>query len=180
MNKWEVEMKKLWLVLFIIAVFVGWGLSGLRAQQNQGKVNPQVKEFMEKAATDGMFEVESGKLALQMSKNETVKQFAQKMIHDHSQANQQLMEIVRKEGVNLPPQMNQEQQKLYDNLKNAKNFDQEYADTMVQDHKKAVSDFEKEKSKVTDNPEMKKFVDETLPILKQHLNLAEEMQKKVF
>jgi putative membrane protein len=45
---------------------------------------------------------------------------------------------------------------------------------MVQDHEKVISMFEKEESEGKD-AELKKFVQNTLPILKEHLEMAKKL-----
>jgi len=57
-------------------------------------------------------------------------------------------------------------------------FDREYMSTMVSDHKEDIEKFPKEADNVKD-PDVKKFAKDQLPILKKHLELAEQTQKQV-
>src|SRR5690349_13091189 len=56
-------------------------------------LNPDDRSFVEKAAVGGKAEVELGQLALQKAQNDQVKQFAQRMVTDHSQANSELVSM---------------------------------------------------------------------------------------
>src|SRR5262249_48342777 len=60
------------------------------------------REFMTKAAAGGIAEVEMGRLATQKGASEDVKKFGQRMIDDHSKANNELMSLAAKKGVSLP------------------------------------------------------------------------------
>jgi putative membrane protein len=67
--------------------------------------------------------------------------------------------------------------KLLD-AKSGADFDKAFAAGMVSDHKKAVEAFEKEASDGTD-ADVKAFVSKTLPTLKSHLSMAEDLQNSV-
>jgi putative membrane protein len=53
------------------------------------------KDFVDKAAAGGMFEVQVAQLALQKSQSSTVKSFAQRMVDDHTKVNDQLKQIAQ-------------------------------------------------------------------------------------
>jgi putative membrane protein len=63
------------------------------------------KKFATEAAQGGVAEVEMGQLALQKATSPEVKQFAQRMVSDHTQANQELMQLAKSEGMDLPSQV---------------------------------------------------------------------------
>jgi putative membrane protein len=60
--------------------------------------------------------------------------------------------------------------------KQGKDFDGIYVDMMVKDHKKDVSQFKKMSSSL-DDPELKGWVDKTLPVLEKHLHAAQQLEK---
>ena len=57
-------------------------------------------------------------------------------------------------------------------------FDREYMETMVDDHKEDIEKFQTQADKGKD-PELKKFASENLPILKKHLELAQSTEKQI-
>ena len=65
------------------------------------------------------------------------------MVEDHGKANDQLKQIAEDKGIELPQEMSQEAQQLYDELqqKSGEEFDQAYMDEMVSDHQKDVESF---------------------------------------
>ncbi|HEU0197503.1 MAG TPA: DUF4142 domain-containing protein, partial [Nevskiaceae bacterium] len=57
-------------------------------------------------------------------------------------------------------------------------FDKAYADTMVQDHQKDVSEFENAQNSAP-TQQLRQFASQTLPTLKEHLKLAQQLKSKV-
>ena len=138
------------------------------------------RKFIEEAARGGVAEVELGKLAAQKASSPEVKQFGQRMVDDHSKANDKLQQLASQKGVNVPNEMDAVSKREYDKLQklSGASFDQEYIKAMVKDHHKDVKDFQKEEKSAKD-AELKTFVSTTLPTLEQHLKLAESDQTAV-
>jgi putative membrane protein len=151
------------------------GLIGAAAAQN---LSTSEKSFVEKAAKGNLAEVELAKLAQQKSSDSQVKDFAQQMITDHSKANDDLKRIADSAKVKWPDQLTGEPKALYDRLKklSGNEFDRLYIRSMVEDHKKDVQEYKVESKQVKD-PQLKSYVDQTLPIIEQHLTHAESVNK---
>src|SRR3981081_579941 len=64
--------------------------------------SPDSTKFSSAAAQGGLTEVELGRLAVQRGSNPAVKSFGQRMIEDHSRANDELQSIAMKKSINLP------------------------------------------------------------------------------
>src|SRR5215831_12149529 len=75
---------------------------------------PELKSFAMKAADGGMAEVELGRLAVQKAGSDRVKQFGQKMVDDHSKANDALKAAADREGIQLPAETGAKNKKLMD------------------------------------------------------------------
>ena len=148
--------------------------------QQSAALDPGDKTFMEKAAMGGKEEVELGQLAQEKAQNEQVKQFAQRMVTDHSQANSNLMDLSSKLNVTLPTSMDDQQQKDKEKLSklNGAKFDKEYMKMMVEDHQKDVNDFQQQSQNAI-NSDVKSFASSTLPTLQQHLDLAKTVSESV-
>ena len=132
------------------------------------------KSFMQKAAQGGMAEVQLGQLATQKASSDQVKQFGQRMVGDHTKANDQLKQIASSKGATLPTELSSNDKREMDRLSklSGAKFDKAYMDLMVSDHKKDVSEFKSEASKAHD-PDVKDFASSTLPTLEEHLQLAQ-------
>lgn len=136
--------------------------------------------FMTKAAQGGIAEVALGKLAKDHAENQAVKDFGQKMVDDHSKANDELKSIASKKNVTLPTDLDAKDKATYDRLSklNGAAFDKAYMRDMVTDHRKDVAEFQRESNKGKDS-DVKSWAAKTLPTLQEHLRLAENADKKV-
>lgn len=134
------------------------------------------KQFMKRAAQDNMAEVAEGRIAAEKTQNPTVKAFAERMIEDHSQANDALLQVAQELKVKLPAEPNRTQQKHLNELRklSAAQFDKTYDPMQLKDHEKAVHEFEREGKSVR-NPALRAWVAATLPVLKEHLKLAQAL-----
>ena len=141
-----------------------------------GQLAEADQTFVEKAAQDSIAEIDLGELAKERAESEEVKQFAQRMIDDHGKANEQLEEIAKSKGAVIPTEAGEEHSKLRAELGELEGeaFDQKYMAAMAEDHQKAVDLFQKQAEEGQD-PELKSFAEQTLPTLKEHLSMAQEM-----
>jgi putative membrane protein len=151
-----------------------------QAQTGQAELAPQDLEFAQEAAIGGLMEVTLGELALQQAKNEEVMQFGQLMVQDHGQANEKLMTIAEQKGIQLPQELPEDAQQKYEELQQLSDaaFDQAYVDEMVKDHEEDVELFEQQ-AQSGEDADLRAFAEETLPTLREHLELAKEVQSQV-
>jgi putative membrane protein len=154
----------------------GSATSAAASSEHGGKAGVAAADrtFTEKAAVGGMAEVEMGKLAQQKASNDQVKQFGQRMVTDHSKANDELKTIASAKGIELPGKVDKKNQATMDRLgkMTGAQFDKAYMGHMVDDHKKDISEFKKEASSGHDS-ELKGFASSTLPTLEDHLKMAQ-------
>lgn len=134
------------------------------------------QKFVRDAAEGGMAEVELGKLAVQKASSQDVKNFGQRMVDDHSKANDQLKQIAENKGITVPAKLDAKDRALKARLSklSGDSFDRAYMENMVKDHKKDVADFQRESESGSD-PDVKQFASQTLPTLQQHLQQAESI-----
>ncbi|HEU5047290.1 MAG TPA: DUF4142 domain-containing protein [Rickettsiales bacterium] len=141
--------------------------------------NYSTKDFVEKAAVAGKFEIESSQLALTKAHDSDVKDFAQKMIDDHTDVDKKLHDTVDSNhiDVKIPDSLDSKHEKLLEKLKKASddNFDSEYTDIQVKAHKEAVSLFSGY-AKHGDNDALKTLAKDTLPTLKEHKKMADDLK----
>ena len=152
----------------------------IQAQTGQAELASQDLQFAEEAAIGGLKEVTLGELAQQQAKDEQVVQFGQRMVQDHGQANEKLMAIAEQKGIELSQELPEDAQETYQELQqlSGAEFDQAYMDEMVTDHEEDVELFEKQ-AESGEDPDLRAFAKETLPILREHLQMAEDIQSEL-
>jgi putative membrane protein len=142
-------------------------------------IGPTDQQFVMKAAQGGKMEVELAQMAQQKSTNDAVKQLAQKIEQDHTQANKELMDVAKLRGVDVssatPEAKSQAMKDKLSKLSGA-DFDKAYLKMMLSDHKKDIKEFERESNRGMDT-DVKAFASKTLPALKEHLQMTENVQK---
>ncbi len=127
----------------------------------------------------GMAEVELSRLALDKSQNAEVRQFAERMVTDHTRANEELQALAQKKGVSLPTTLDAEHQTAKQRLQGLSQaeFDRAYVDVMVKDHEAAVELFSEQAESASDG-DVKSFAEKTLPILREHLKQIQVIHGK--
>src|SRR5262245_39983056 len=142
---------------------------------------PSASAFEQKAAMSDMYEVEAGKIATQKGQSDQVKQFGQHMVEAHTKTTEELKTLVKAENikVELPTKLDSKHQDMIDALNEAKpeDFDKIYARQQVKGHEEAVNLFEKY-SKDGDNGSLKQFAQKTLPVIKEHLDMAKKLPEE--
>lgn len=158
-------MKKLFLGAALSAFAALFLLGCDKEAKNSGS-------FTTNAAQGGMAEVKMGNLALAKAQSAEVKQFAEKMVADHTKANNDLKEVAAKKSVALPSDISDEQKSTMDKLAklSGADFDKEYVKAMVEDHEKDVKEFQTQAQSGTDD-DVKAFAARTLPTLQEHLTM---------
>jgi putative membrane protein len=170
-------------VLLTLSLLATAQTNGKQSSKSNGNSAQQIsatdRQFLDKAAQGGQAEVQLGKLAQDKSQDPKVKSFAERMVKDHSQANQKLESLASSKGVTLPTSLNAEDQKEKDRLSklSAEQFDHAYMSYMVKDHTQDVSEFRKESESAKD-PDVKQFASQTLPTLESHLQEAKSIAPK--
>ena len=160
----------------------GTGTTGtVGAPGTPGTATAGDRGFVEKAAAGGMAEVKMGKLAVDKGTSPTVKQFGQKMVDDHSKANDELKTIAAKKNLPMPADVDSEHAAVYDKLSklNGPAFDKAYIDAMVKDHDEDVKEFRKAASMSGLDPDVKAWAKKTLNVIEQHDHLAHQDKKTV-
>ncbi|WP_210463857.1 DUF4142 domain-containing protein [Rufibacter roseolus] len=140
----------------------------------------KVEQFLKQAATNDNFQLMAGMMAEDQSKKGEVGALGQKIYHVHSRTTPVLAEIAKKKAVELPAQMGSEKKALVDSLetKKGEEFDQTFANLEVEAHEEAIAFYEKADKEVTD-PDVQQFIDQILPVLKEHLAEAQELKNAV-
>jgi putative membrane protein len=137
-------------------------------------------DFVKDAWNGNSFEVSSSQLALERSKDNDVRAFAQSMINDHGKAGQDLKAAVtastQADKVSVPTKLDSKHQDKLDALKTTSaDFDKKYVDAQNDAHDEAVNLF-RDYSKNGDDTSLKNFATKTLPVLEEHQRKAADLK----
>lgn len=157
----------------------GAGQSGQTGQSDQ-----QTEKFVQNALVSGKMEVQMGELAQQRAQNQQVKSLGAALVRDHSQANQKLQQIASTKSISQTHagarDHQQKHEKQLEKLRgqSGAEFDKEFVTMALKHHKKDIQQFEKAQTQVND-PQLKSFISETLPKLREHYQMAQAAAQSV-
>ena len=136
--------------------------------------------FARAAAVSDMYEIQSSRLALQRSKSDAIKKFAQMMIDDHSMTSSQMKALVQTANANiqLPMELDDRRKGMMENLTGAseEDFDGRYVNQQTNAHQEALI-LMRGYASDGDNAELKQFAASTWPKVEQHLNMVKEIDR---
>jgi putative membrane protein len=142
-------------------------------------IAPTTADFVKEAAISDMFEIGSSKLA-QDKGNAQEKSFGSQMITDHTKTTTELKGLVSsgKVKADVPSALDSSHQSKLDKLRgeSGKDFSSDYNSDQLSGHKDAVSLFERY-AKGGDNADLKDWAGKTLPTLRHHLEMAQNLGK---
>ncbi len=138
------------------------------------------QNFLNDAAKGNRAEVQLGKMVAAKTKDSNVKQFAQMMVKDHSDALNKLQQVAKSKNITLPDGIPDDAKELQSKLSSetGKQFDKDYMDGMVEDHQKDVQEFQQASNSLQDS-DIKNWVITTLPTLQKHLDQAQQIDSKL-
>lgn len=135
---------------------------------------------MTQAAQANLAEIETGRLATERAQHPDVRQYGSRMVREHTMANDALARLAESKGVSLPAEPDPTHQQLAETLEGlqGEEFDRAYMRAMVSDHQHAVAMFERE-AETAEDPEVRGFAAELVPTLRDHLRMAQMIQRSL-
>jgi putative membrane protein len=168
----------------ILGVSVGFGAYAQSNAPRQSQSQTQQKSkmsastFVQTAAHGDMFEIQAAKLALDKSKSDSVKDFAQMMIDDHTASTEKLKAAVTKSNVKatVPKSLDKKHSDMLDKLKksSASSFDQNYLQSQVAAHREMLNVLTNY-SQNGDNDALKQFASDASTVVQKHLSALQQM-----
>jgi putative membrane protein len=136
--------------------------------------------FITAATQGGLAEIAEAQIAQKNSRSPAIQNFAQTMITDHTQANNQLAQIAAKKGVTPPasPSDAQTQEATALSAEHGPKFNRDYIADQIADHKEVLAAFQQEATSGTD-PDLKAFAEQTEPTIQHHIEMADEINAKM-
>ena len=171
----------------IIALSAATAFAQTTTQSENKPSNPKMasalsvtdKTFINKAIQGDISEIGQARLALKQSRNPAVKKVAQKMIHDHGNADSQLERIAHDQGYSPAREPPTAARNAYASLAKESGgaFDHAYVSEQQAVHRQAIALFRRE-ARAGNNLAIKQFAEQTLPTLEHHLEMFEATAKR--
>lgn len=164
------KIRALPLLIFLFALLLGHSAGAANLAERD-------RAFLEQAAQNGHAEVSAAHLALTKARHPQVREFAQRMLDDHTRVGQELETLATSRSFATPkePSVRQKSKEMVIATVGDDSFDRRYLNQMgIEAHESAVALFEKAGRESRD-PEVKAFVSKHLPGLRQHLQAARDL-----
>jgi putative membrane protein len=137
------------------------------------------QKFLDTAAQTDMIEAHLGKLAQDAGSNQSVKDYGQMLVTDHTGDFGQLQSLAQQAGLTLPTAIDADHNKAMITPMHALKgtaFDHKYIQEMVAGHTQALELYKKE-AKDAENPAIRSYAEQTIPTLQKHLDEAKAIQQ---
>jgi putative membrane protein len=177
-------MPKSRLGALALTVFVVSGCSTPFGIANLGgetsSLNAADRGFISQAAYSGLAEVELGQLAREKSTNARVTDFGRMMVEEHTQANQDLVNIATSKGITPPTSPDPGRRAVSDMLAelSGPDFDRQYIPQQLADHEVALTLFEGQAERGQD-VELRQFARRYQPVIQRHVEMLRRMSNQV-
>jgi putative membrane protein len=174
----------LYAIAAAAALFAAGPSYGQPSSQQSPKTSQSAKasgadaKYLKQLAQDNLAEIELGKLAQQKARDPQVKDFAQKMVDDHSKLLDNVQKVAEEQNVQLPTTPDAKHQKLMNKLQSlsGEKFDRQYMQAMVKDHKQAIKLLSRTEKRAKAEP-VKSAAQQAEPQIREHLQMAQSVSK---
>ena len=172
---------------FIASLFVYPLLAvALASAQAQAPAKPNDAQIAQIVNVADTIDIKAGQLALSKLTNAQVKAFAQDMVRDHTQVNEQALALVKK--LNVQPQdsdtsraLTRQADETMKHLQglNGAAFDRAYAENELAYHREVNDAVRNTLIPSASNPELKNLLQQGLKIFEGHQQHAEQLVKEL-
>ncbi|MBE9159919.1 DUF4142 domain-containing protein [Nodosilinea sp. LEGE 06152] len=135
------------------------------------------QEFLKLAYQGNNAEIDTSRLALERSQNEEIRQYAQRMIAEHTRANEVLTQYAAQEGLELPSaRVDPLSLAIAEQLTqlSGPEFDQAYVGVQANSHLRAIALYRTEIAQ-GQTQELTEYASQLLPSIEEHYEMASAM-----
>jgi putative membrane protein len=134
-----------------------------------------VEDFVETASAKGLAEIETARMALDEG-TQNIHQYANRMIQDHKNANKELNDIAIQQDLEVAddPKLMDKAKAMLLSIREDESFDEAYIENQINAHEETIKLFER--ASHSDNDAIQAFAREKLPTLREHLQMAKQLQ----
>jgi putative membrane protein len=166
---------------------VGWSMVSIASAQQADRVVPPAaiagvmqpvdETFALFAASSGMAELEGARFVLRTTSNADVRDYAQKLMRDHTRDAEELRRIVAPRGLKLPPAPTGRHADMVTKLSGLRQpeLDEAFLQRFgIDAHKETIALFERHLTEGKDS-ELRRYAQQTLVTLREHMASAQKL-----
>lgn len=134
------------------------------------------RQFMAAAAEMNMAEAHMGKMAQERASRQEVKDYGARIERDHTDSYGKLSGLANQLQVNIPSGLGSKHQATVSRLSglSGQQFDQQFLQEQIRAHEEGINRFQRASTQAG-NPQLKDYANAQLPILREHLRMAQEL-----
>ena len=173
-------MKTRMLYFLLAALAVGFSACSDDDDEPNNPVSEQDRNFALNATYSNLAEIQMRQLAVSEATDESVRDFAEMMVTDHTNAQNQLANLAESLDIDLPDTLKTEHQAIQAQLMALEGaaFDSAYISSQVVAHQQAQQIFQTQVDQGL-NPQLKDYAANTLTHILMHLERAMELKEEV-
>lgn len=143
-------------------------------------ISQQDRDFVRDAGYANRAEIEMAQLAVSKSEHDDIIDFANKMITDHTNAQNRLKDLADKKNIPMPDTLDAAHKAMKETLSalDGYQFDSAYVSSQVTDHEKAERIF-KDGDDKNDDDELEDYAEEILHHIREHLDWARQLKEEI-
>lgn len=132
--------------------------------------------FVTESVTGSLAEINLGRLAASKGESDSVKQFGERMVNDHTAALEKVRRVAQEKNIPVPSSPDSKHEKLAARLEklSGTDFDKAYIQHMIRDHEKDVRTAERVSENSAD-ADVKQLASTLLTTYRAHLERAREI-----
>jgi putative membrane protein len=139
------------------------------------------RQVLSKMHHVNQMEIRMGEMAMQKGRSQDVRDFGRRLRNDHQMADRRVTRLAAREGIRLVnPPMTPHERSVHRRLRHARGdrFDREFMNAMASGHTQTIQDLAQARRELRD-PQVRRLVGNTLPAMRQHRNMAREIQQNL-
>jgi putative membrane protein len=157
------------------------GQGSKTVQGGKNTASPELKDTLARIHMANAMEIEAGRIAQDRAQDDKVKDYAKKMVDDHSEADERVTKIAEKNGISLAdPKASDKHKQAHiqqlDKLKKMEGaqFDHAYMGMMAKDHQHVLKEL-KTAQQTVKNEDLKALLGDLVPKVEEHARMAQQL-----
>ena len=175
------------VTLSVLVIGSSFGLYATEQQQPQAQAGTAKsasasltmdEAFIRSAIASNRFELQLGRLGTERATDSKVREFAEHIVQDHSQALRKFEQVAKDNKIAMPDEVNPAHKDVLNVLSSlrGREFDQKFMQVMTKQHAIEVMEF-RDQAAYADDPDVRRLARSILPKLNDHFEMAQNIRR---